>query len=260
MSIAATADSLFDPSAQRTADPAPGSAAAASSLRPSVRQIVRSALHADALTSPSAERAVLERELDRLQPLIAIEQAALGQQLNWTMLSQALLLNVFVVALVFGTPAALPGKRWLLAGIALFATVVAVLSYLAFRGNRQSLRGLMRRRTELEASLRALGRDAVFVAGDTITRGLGAFAGRLLPAIFVAGWIAVSIYALATPSGARAMEDAAAAAGAGASAAAQRPRAGPARPVAAAPSAAPAAAADEPDAGTAPPRRSGFKW
>lgn len=251
MSIAATADAAFaSPGSPVADDPAPA-------MRPSIQQIVRSALHADALTSPSAERAALERELDRLQPLIAAEQAALGQQLNWTMLSQALLLNVFVVALVFGTAPALPGKRWLLAGIALFATVVAVLAYFAFRGSRQSLRGLLRRRAELEKMLQALGRHPVYAANDPITRGLGALAGRLLPAAFVVGWVGVSIYALATPN-ARAADDNVSVTTPAAGAPGARSRNGGVRTPAASDRAAPASepAASEPQ----PARRSGFKW
>lgn len=213
------------------------------------------------------ERSQLERELDRVQHAVQAEQSAFGQQLNWLMLSQALFLNAYLIVLVLGWSTPLQGKRLLLGGLALFAAMVAVLVYLALRGGRDALHALRTQRRELEDTLhRRFGRAPVFQPANIVTRGLGAFAVRLLPVSFIAGWVAVSLYTLAAPISSKAIEEAAAA---------TSPAAAPARPTAR------AAAANRPVASSAaepsnsnatiengaaeptdptPPRRTGFKW
>lgn len=153
------------------------------------------------------QREQLERELDRVQSAIHAGDATFGQQITWLLLGQALFLNAYLLVLVFGAGAALPGKRWLLAGLAIFAATFAVLTYLALRGSRDASRALRAQRRDLEAVLAKLGREPVFAPRNFVTAGLSSFASSLLPASFVAGWVAISIYALAVPSGPRPTED-----------------------------------------------------
>lgn len=213
------------------------------------------------------ERSQLERELDRVQHALQAEQSAFGQQLNWLTLSQALFLNAYLIVLVLGWSTPLQGKRLLLGGLAVFGAIVAVLVYLALRGGRDALHALRAQRRELEHSLhRRFGRTPVFQPANLVTRSLGGFAVRLLPASFIAGWVAVSLYTLAAPISSTASAEAAAATSPAAAAARPAARAAAAtRPVAssaAAPSNSNATiengAAQPSD--PAPPRRTGFKW
>jgi hypothetical protein len=233
----------------------------------------RSTLRFDGNTVPAAngpaptpeERIDLERELDRVQNAVQAEQVAFGQQLNWLMLSQALFLNAYLLVLVVGWSTPLQGKRLLLGGLAVFATIVAVLVYLALRSGRDALHALRTQRRQIETTLHAQhARAPVFQPLNIVTRGLGGFATRLLPASFIAGWMAISLYTLAAPISSKVIEESAAAS---APAAAQS-----ARPAARVPSAnraaasvgtveAPAeAASPAAPSESAPPRRTGFKW
>lgn len=158
--------------------------------------------HAQAANADSRyeRREALERDLDRVQNSLNSERAAFGQQLNWLMLSQALLLNAYLVVLIVGWSTPLPAKRLLLAGIAVFATVVAILITFALRGTRDAVMVLHQQRKGLEAALqRDFGRAPVFVPYGLVTRGLASFANGLLPLTFVAGWIAITLYTLAAP-------------------------------------------------------------
>lgn len=212
------------------------------------------------------ERSQLERELDRVQHALQAEQSAFAQQLNWLMLSQALLLNAYLIVLVLGWSTPLQGKRLLLGVLAVFATIVAVLVHLALRGGCEALHALRAQRRELEASLhRRFGRTPVFQPANIVTRSLGGHAVRLLPASFIAGRVAVSLYTLAAPISSKASAEAAAATSQAAAAARPAARAAAAnRPV--------ASSAAEPSSShvtiengaaqptdPAPPRRPGFK-
>jgi hypothetical protein len=233
----------------------------------------RSTLRFDGNTVPAAnapaptpeERIVLERELDRVQNAVQAEQAVFGQQLNWLMLSQALFLNAYLLVLVVGWSTPLQGKRLLLGGLAVFAAIVAVLVYLALRSGRDALHALRAQRRQIETTLHSQhARTPVFQPVNIVTRGLGGFATRLLPASFIAGWVAISLYTLAAPISSKLIEDATAAS-APAAAHSVRPavRVPPANRSASstgsgetATDSANAAAQSE----TAPPRRTGFKW
>lgn len=215
-------------------------------------------------------RETLERELDRVQTSLLGERGSFGQQLTWLMLSQALLLNAFLGVLILGWSTPLPGKRLLLAGLAVFAAVVAVLIVLALRGTRDAVMSLHQQRKSLEATLQKdFGRAPIYAPRTVVTRGLAGVANGLLPGTFVAGWIALTIYALAAPlvgttdpagnlAGANGLQ------GATQAAARSAPRA-PARPASGAPSVpdaqvADAAAADSVPASPAVRRPGGFKW
>lgn len=142
----------------------------------------------------------LERDLDRVQQSLNSERTSFGQQLNWLMLSQALLLNAFLAVLILGWSTPLPAKRWLLVGVAVFACVVAVLIVLSLRGTRDAIMSLHQQRKFLEAALqRDFGRAPVFVPRGVVTRHLAGLANGVLPLTFVAGWIALAIYTLAAP-------------------------------------------------------------
>ncbi len=223
---------------------------------------------------PRDLRVGLERELDRVQGALQAERTAYGLQLNWLMLSQGLFLNAYLMVLVLGFSTPLPAKRWLLAGLAIFATSVAGLIYLALRGSRDAAAALRQQRRGLEESLqREFARTPMFATRSVITRGLSTLASSLLPATFIAGWVALSLYTLAAPLNGQAVAAAGVVAPSTAASTSARtpPRAAPsvARPASAAPPAVTQAAeAVEPVAEDASPepaptsRRTtgGFKW
>lgn len=204
----------------------------------------------------------LERELDRVQLALSHEQATVGRHLSWQLLAQGLLLNAYLIVLVLGWSAPLPGKRWLLTALALFAVAVAVLVHIAQRGSQQALVALRGTRQDLEGALhREFGRRPVFTPTGRTAR--GAASAALLAAAFIVGWAMLSLYTLGAPmnpaQAARANGPAAAPAAAPAVSAATAPvrRAAspaPPRPDATEP-AVEATATSE-----APPRRAGFKW
>ena len=256
-----------EPAAAPTAAPP-----ASTSETRSLRLEAHGGPHTRPLVDTSYERREqLERELDRVQTSLIGERSTFGQQLNWLMLSQALLLNAFLFVLILGWSTPLPAKRLLLAGLAVFAAVVAILIVLALRGTRDAVMALHQQRKSLEATLQKdFGRTPIYTPRALVTRGLAGFANGLLPAVIVAGWIALTIYTLAAPLGASA-EPAASAAAPIASAAAQRPAArAPARTAPAAQSGAADQGATAPqvvemvpvDAQPAPVARKagGFKW
>jgi len=148
----------------------------------------------EAAFRPGAHRrGDLEREVDRAQTTVAGEQVSYGHHLNWLLLWQGLLLNAFMILLVFGSSSALPGWRMLLGGLAFAGAVFAGLADLAMRGGIGSMRTLW-------ASFQRPGAAA--------TRGRGLLAARVLPAACIAGWIALSVYALALPAPTTAIEEA----------------------------------------------------
>jgi hypothetical protein len=198
-----------------------------------------------------------ERELDRVQAALAAEHGAFGHQLNWLLLSQGLLMNAFVMLLVFGAGAPLPGRRLLLGGFALAGVALAAFIYFALRGGSDATRALRKVRGELEARLQKdFGRVPLHAAQPGVLRGLGFAPARALAATFVAGWIALSVYALAVPAPAKPSE-------ASRAAPAAMPTAPPARaparnaPGTAAPGAQPAAPRETAEPQT--PKRTSFR-
>lgn len=227
--------------------------------------------HTRPLVDTSFERREsLERELDRVQTSLLGERGSFGQQLTWLMLSQALLLNAFLFVLILGWSTPLPAKRLLLAGLAVFAAVVAVLIVLALRGTRDAVISLHQQRKSLEATLQKdFGRAPIYAPRTVVTRGLAGFANGVLPATFVAGWIALTLYALAAPLGGAADPSSNLAGAAGAPLASQSaPRTAARAPArsgngaAAAQEAqvADAAAGDSGSSASAARRTGGFKW
>jgi hypothetical protein len=264
--------SSLEPAAAPTAAPSPASETRSLRLEahggPHTRQL-------PPVDTSFERREQLEREMDRVQHSLLAERTTYGQQLNWLMLSQALLLNAFLFVLILGWTTPLPAKRLLLAGMAVFAATVAVLIVLALRGTRDAVISLHQHRKSLEGTLQKdCGREPVFATRGLVTRGLASAANGLLPITFVAGWVALTIYTLAAPLGAS--NDSAASA----APAAARPAArAPVRPTAAAPASTPspataaaAAAATAPSVAPAEPlqaetepvaaaqRTGGFKW
>jgi hypothetical protein len=122
----------------------------------------------------SARRRDLERELDRAPAAAAASPASLMPQLNWLLLAQGLLLNAFVMLLVFGWSSPLPGRHLLLAGFGLAGMALASVAYLVVSAARARQGG--------------------------VESGPGQFALRALPVTFVLGWAALSLYAIALPS------------------------------------------------------------
>ncbi len=178
---------------------APAKSAAATAAKSSLRLEARGP-STRPLPPTGETREQLERELDRVQHGLLGERAGFGQQLNWLLLSQALLLNAFLIVLVFGWSTPLPGRRALLAGLALFAAVLAILIVLALRGARDSMLSLQELRKTIEARLhKDFQRAPLFAPRALVTRSLATAAGGLLPAAIVAGWIALGLYALAAP-------------------------------------------------------------
>ena len=145
-------------------------------------------------------RLALERELDRLNGALGEHATAAAQHLNWTLLAQAFLLTAYFIVLVGGWSAPLPGKRWLLASIALYGAVSLVLGYLAQRGSRQRIAPLRQsRRLTEEALERVANRPTVFSRERLLVTTVGEWATRLLPIMILAGWASLTLYTLALP-------------------------------------------------------------
>lgn len=106
-------------------------------------------------------RADLERELARVQAATPAPTASPGKPGNGLLLAQGLLLNAFGLLLVFGWSSPLPGRPLLLVALALAGVVVAGLVYMTLQAARDG------------------------------------FALRALTATFAAGWVGLSVYALA---------------------------------------------------------------
>lgn len=118
--------------------------------------------------------------------------SASGEWLRGLLLSQGLLLNAFVLLLVFGWTSPLPGRRYLLGAFAIGGIAVAVLIHFALRGARA--------RAASDAPRQA---DAATVFSVWFS----GLAVRALPAALVTGWVALGIYALALPPTANASEE-----------------------------------------------------
>jgi hypothetical protein len=142
----------------------------------------------------------LERELDRLNAAIAAHSSASAHHLQWTLLAQAFLLAAYLVVLVGGWSLPLPGKRWLLAAIALYGAVTLALGYLSQRGSRGRIAPLRQGRHRVEQALERVAlRPVVFSRDGVVARTAGDWATALLPVTLLVGWVALSIYTLALP-------------------------------------------------------------
>jgi hypothetical protein len=156
------------------APPAPG-AKVRSEVDPARPATIR--IEATGRTVPP-RRADLERALDRAQAPVAARRAPQARELNWLLLSQGLLLNAFLLLLVLGWNSPLPGRSLLLSGLALAGAIVAALVGYALADAR-----------------------------ETKQTGRARLAMRALPAVFVAGWVTLSLYALGLPPAAKAQEE-----------------------------------------------------
>ena len=155
---------------------------------------------ADAALAQDDNRLALERELDRLNTAIQGSAAALGQHLSWLIVAQAFLLTAYVIVLVGAWSLPLPGKRWLLTGIALFAMVAVSCTYLGLRAARDRVGPLKLQRQRIEDALeRVAARPPAFARQGTVTALLAQASTRGLPLAIVAGWVALTLYTLALP-------------------------------------------------------------
>jgi hypothetical protein len=160
-------------------------------------QAVRDAAIADA---GGDARTALERELDRLNAALNLHAQAAAQHANWTLLAQAFLITSYFIVLVGGWALPLPGKRWLLAGIAAYALLSLVFGSLAQRGARDRIAPLRASRKLTEQALeRVAGRPLVFSRERALSTTLGDVAARLMPWLISAGWLALAVYTLAAP-------------------------------------------------------------
>jgi hypothetical protein len=135
---------------------------------------------------PGRRESELERAAARPNPTKTV---ALNERLQGLVLSQGLLLNAFVLLLVFGWTAPLPGRRYLLGAFAIGGIAIALLIHLALRA------GQARRSNDNAPPTGATTSFDVWFARVAV---------RALPAALVGGWIALGIYALALPPAANA--------------------------------------------------------
>lgn len=155
---------------------------------------------ADAAVIHGDNRPALERELDRLNTAIQGSAAALGQHLSWTIVAQAFLLTAYVVVLVGSWTLPIPGKRWLLTGIAVFALLAVVFTYLGLRAARDRVGPLKQQRQRVEEALeRVAARPPAFARQGAITALLAQASTRGLPLLIIGGWVALTLYTLALP-------------------------------------------------------------
>jgi len=145
-------------------------------------------------------RLALERELDRLNVAVQGSAAALGQHLSWLLVAQAFLLVAYMVVLVGGWSVPLPGKRWLLIGIAAFAALAVISTYLGLRAARDRVGPLKQHRQRVEDALeRVAARPPAFARQGAVTAVLSQASTRGLPLLVCAGWGVLYLYALALP-------------------------------------------------------------
>jgi hypothetical protein len=155
---------------------------------------------ADAVTMFGDNRHALERELDRLNVAIQGSAAALGTHLSWLLVSQSFLFAAYTVVLVAGWNLPLPGKRWLLAGVAGFALFAIFATYLGLRAARDRIGPLKAQRQRVEDALeRVAGRPPAFARQGAFTALLAQASTRGLPLAMCVGWTAIVLYTLALP-------------------------------------------------------------
>lgn len=222
---------------------------ALSPLDGSADAIRQAAENAESTRRPEDEhRLSLERELDRLNLAIHGAAAAVGQHLNSLLMSQSMLLLAYLVVLIGAWSIPLPGKHWLMGGIAAMGLLSVVLPYLGLRGARDRIGPLKLQRKGVEEALeRVAARPPVFARQGRFSALLAQLATRGLPVAMVAGWVALSIYTLALPISSDVRPTAQAPASTSEKrapvVASKAPRAAPAKGVAAAPTEPPASAA-----------------
>ena len=160
-------------------------------------QAVRDAAVAD---SGGDARVALERELDRLNAALNTHAQAAAQQANWTLLAQAFLVTSYFIVLVGGWTLPLPGKRWLLVAIGVYALLSLLFGSLAQRSTRDRIAPLRASRRLTEHALeRVAGRPPVFSRERAWSTAVGDVAARLTPWLVFIGWLALMVYTLATP-------------------------------------------------------------
>ena len=149
------------------------------------------ALPSDTPDPTADRRAILERELDRLQQAIQIDQQSAGQHLNWLLLSQALFMNAFLIVLVLGGAVPLSFASGLLVGLAALGVVAAVILHAALRRVREEIAMLRLQRRAVEMSLqKEFGRVPMFPPNRNEAP------SAALPAIFLAAWVLLVAYAV----------------------------------------------------------------
>lgn len=175
---------------------------ALSPLDGSADAVRQAAQNAETLNRSEVDhRLSLERELDRLNLAIHGAAAAVGQHLNSLLMSQSMLLLAYLVVLIGAWSTPLPGKRWLLGGIASMGLLAVVLPYLGLRGARDRIGPLKLQRKGVEDALeRVAARPPVFARQGVFNAVLAQTATRGLPVAMVAGWTALAIYTLALPT------------------------------------------------------------
>lgn len=155
---------------------------------------------ADTALARDDNRLALERELDRLNAAVQGSAAALGQHQSWMLVSQAFLFVAYVIVLVGAWTLPLPGRRWLLVGIAGFALAAVICTYLGLRAARDRVGPLKQHRRRVEDALeRVAARPPAFARQGAVTALLAHASTRGLPVLVVAGWIALGLYALGLP-------------------------------------------------------------
>lgn len=155
---------------------------------------------ADTALARDDNRLALERELDRLNTAVQGSAAAFSQHQSWLLVTQAFLLVAYVIVLVGAWTLPLPGKRWLLVGIAGFALAAVVCTYLGLRAARDRVGPLKAHRRRVEDALeRVAARPPAFARQGAVTALLAHASTRGLPMLVVAGWIALALYALGLP-------------------------------------------------------------
>ncbi len=136
-------------------------------------------------------RAILERELDRLQHALQVDQQSAGQHLNWLLLSQALFVNAFLIVLVLGSRVPLPFVKWLLVGLAALGVAAALTLHTALRRAREEIAMLRLQRRAVEMSLQQeFGRVPMFPPSRSEAP------SAWLPAVLVTAWALLVAYAL----------------------------------------------------------------
>lgn len=139
-------------------------------------------------------RTVLERELDRLQQAIQVDQQAAAQHLNWLVLSQALFLNAFLIVLVLGGSVPLPYMRALLVVLATLGAAAGVILYATLHRARDEIAMLCLQRRAVEITLQKdFGRLPMFPPSQSV------MPSAALPITFVTAWALLVAYALLAP-------------------------------------------------------------
>lgn len=139
-------------------------------------------------------RIVLERELDRLQQAIQVDQQSASQHLNWLLLSQALFINAFLIVLVLGGAVPIVVARWLLLGLAALGAIAAVALHSALRRTCDEVAMLRMQRRAVEITL-----QKEFARVPMFPPSRNEAPSTTLPLVFLGGWAVLVAYALLMP-------------------------------------------------------------